>query len=116
MKSVKGPTNPHWQRPVEIVECEDEFIIKVELPGIRQGQVRVKLDGSIISISGKPEPEGNGQTFQRVETAKWNFYSKLHHPRVDHEGQGHGELHKRIAKSPSSKRSSRKDKIDRRCF
>jgi HSP20 family protein len=65
MKRVKRPADPDWQPPVEIVECEDEFIIKLELPDIRQDQVRVKLDGSIITISGKPEPEGDGQTFQR---------------------------------------------------
>jgi HSP20 family molecular chaperone IbpA len=50
MKSVERPADPDWQPPVEIVECEDEFIIKVELPGIRWDQVRVKLDGSIITI------------------------------------------------------------------
>jgi len=59
--------------PVDIVECEDEFIIKVELPGIRYDQVRVKLDGSIITISGKREPETEGRTFQRVERQHGTF-------------------------------------------
>ena len=73
MKFVKGPADPDWQPPVEIVECEDEFIIKVELPGIRQGRLRVKLDGSIIAISGKREPERDGETLQRVERQNGTF-------------------------------------------
>jgi HSP20 family protein len=73
MKPVKSPADPDWQPPVEIVECEDEFIIKVELPGIRQSQVRVILDGSIITISGKRESERDGQTFQRVERQNGTF-------------------------------------------
>ena len=73
MKFARCPTDPNWQPPVDIVECEDEFIIKVELPGIRHDQVRVKLDGSIITISGKREPETEGQTFQRVERQYGTF-------------------------------------------
>jgi HSP20 family protein len=73
MKSAKCPVDPDWQPPVDIVECEDEFIIKVELPGIRHDQVCVKLDGSIITISGKREPETEGQTFQRVERQYGTF-------------------------------------------
>jgi HSP20 family protein len=73
MKSARCSAEPDWQPPVDIVECEDEFIIKVELPGIRHDQVRVKLDGSIITISGKREPETEGQTFQRVERQYGTF-------------------------------------------
>jgi HSP20 family protein len=73
MKSAKRPADPDWQPLVEIVEYEDEFIIKVELPGIRWDQVRVKLDGSIINISGKREPERDGQAFQQVERQKGTF-------------------------------------------
>jgi HSP20 family protein len=73
MKFATGRADPDWQPPVDIVECEDEFVIKVELPGIKQGQVRVRLDGSIITISGKPEAEKEGQTFQRVERQNGTF-------------------------------------------
>src|SRR5271169_2146964 len=73
MKSARCSADSDWQPPVDIVECEDEFIIKVELPGIKHDQVRVKLDGSIITISGKREPEPEGQTFQRVERQYGTF-------------------------------------------
>ena len=84
MKSTRCPADPDWQPPVDIVECEDEFIIKVELPGIRHDQVRVKLDGSIITISGRREPRDGGSDFSKSRTTIWNFYSKLYCPRVDY--------------------------------
>ncbi len=73
MKSARCSDDPDWHPPVDIVECEDEIIIKVGLPGIRPGQLRVKLDGSIITISGKREPETEGQTFQRIERQYGTF-------------------------------------------
>ena len=73
MKSTRCPADPDWQPPVDIAECEDEFIIKVELPGIRHDQVCVRLDGSIITISGRREPETEGQTFQKVERRYGTF-------------------------------------------
>jgi HSP20 family protein len=73
IKFAKGRADPDWQPPADIVECEAEFVIKVELPGIKQGQVRVRLDGSIITISGKREAEKEGQTFQRVEQQNGTF-------------------------------------------
>ena len=73
IKLAQGLAESDWQPPVDIVECEDEFIIKVELPGLRQDQVRVKLDGGIISISGQRDPEKDGQTFHRVERQRGAF-------------------------------------------
>ena len=47
------------QPPVDIVESESEFAIRVELAGIKRDQVRVILDGGILSIAGKRERERN---------------------------------------------------------
>jgi HSP20 family molecular chaperone IbpA len=40
-------------------ESESEFAIRVELAGIKRDQVRVMLDGCILSIAGKREREQN---------------------------------------------------------
>jgi HSP20 family protein len=58
-----------WQPPVDIVESESEIAIRVELAGIKRNQVRVILDGGILSIAGNRERErnDNDQTDQRSE-------------------------------------------------
>jgi HSP20 family molecular chaperone IbpA len=53
------PAASDWQPLVDIVECESEFVIGVELIGIERDQVRVILDGSILSIAAKRERERN---------------------------------------------------------
>jgi HSP20 family protein len=63
-----GPASD-WQPPVDIVECESEFVIRVALTVIKRDQVSVMLDGNILSICGKRERERNdrNQAYLDVE-------------------------------------------------
>jgi hypothetical protein len=40
------PATSDWEPLVDISECESEFVVRIELVGVRRDQVRVKLDGN----------------------------------------------------------------------
>jgi HSP20 family protein len=41
-----------WQPDVDVCEAEDEVIVRVELAGVRQGDLRVSVDGDELLIRG----------------------------------------------------------------
>lgn len=62
-------TVPEWSPLVDIVEEEKEYLIKVELPEVQKGDVRVTVEGGTLTISGerKAEKEQKGRRFHRIE-------------------------------------------------
>jgi len=43
--------------PVDIEESEKEYMIKAELPGMKKDEVKVKVEGGTLSISGERKEE-----------------------------------------------------------
>ncbi|MGA8659361.1 MAG: Hsp20/alpha crystallin family protein [Chthoniobacterales bacterium] len=57
-----------WAPPVDITEDKKEDLIKVELPGMNKEDVRVSVEGGVLSITGERKAEqqslGRHQVFQ----------------------------------------------------
>lgn len=62
-------TLPEWSPLVDILEDEEEYLIKVELPEVQKDDVRVTIEGNTLTISGerKAEKEQKSRRFHRVE-------------------------------------------------
>jgi len=45
--------NQSWKPPANIFWAGDNFIIKIELPGVRWEDIHIQLDGGILTISGE---------------------------------------------------------------
>jgi HSP20 family protein len=60
---------------VDISEVEDEYIIRAELPGIKQEDVKVSVHDHTLSIKGekKLQKEEKERNFHRVERAYGSF-------------------------------------------
>ncbi|MCX7794831.1 MAG: Hsp20/alpha crystallin family protein [Thermodesulfovibrionales bacterium] len=43
---------PHWTPAVDIYEDNEKFIVEAELPGVREEDIEVKVEGSVLLISG----------------------------------------------------------------
>jgi HSP20 family protein len=41
-----------WQPDVDVFETEKEIVVRVDLAGVRSGDLRVTVDGSMLRISG----------------------------------------------------------------
>lgn len=58
-----------WAPRVDIFDTKDAFIIKAELPGIDKNDIKVDVDGRLLTLRGerKTETEDKGNTYYRRE-------------------------------------------------
>ncbi len=73
-----GPnTRGDWSLtpPVDIEETRDEFVVRADLPGVAQKDVKVSLLGDVLTIRGerKQTQETKGQNLHRVERRYGTF-------------------------------------------
>jgi HSP20 family protein len=68
-------TVPQWAPMVDIVETDDEYLIKAELPEVRREDVKVSVENGVLTIRGerKLEKEANGKKLHRVERYYGSF-------------------------------------------
>ena len=62
---------------IDISETETQFLIEVELPGLKKEDIDVSLDNNQLTISGERtfNQEDNGTKYHRVET-KYGAFSR----------------------------------------
>jgi HSP20 family protein len=62
--------------PVDIYEDEHKLVLKLEIPGIRQEDLDVRMENNTLSIRGQRsfESEGKEENFHRVERRYGSFY------------------------------------------
>ena len=62
--------------PVDIYEDEHKLVLKLEIPGLRQEDLDVRMENSTLSVRGERsfETEGNEENFHRVERRYGSFY------------------------------------------
>jgi HSP20 family protein len=46
-----------WSPAIDVLEKEDKFVVKVELPGVKEEDVDVSVVGNILTISGEKQAE-----------------------------------------------------------
>lgn len=58
-----------WSPRVDIVENDNEFVIKAEIPEVKKEDVKVAVDNGVLTLKGerKQEKEEKGKKFHRVE-------------------------------------------------
>jgi HSP20 family protein len=59
-----------WKPPVDILEKDGNLILLVELPGVNEKDVDLKLEGTVLTIRGerKQNSESEGYNFYQVES------------------------------------------------
>jgi HAE1 family hydrophobic/amphiphilic exporter-1 len=70
--------NGHDGVPVNVVESSDAFLLRAALPGIKQEDVDLSIEGHVLTISGErraqgSDGDGNGATYlvHEYETGRW---------------------------------------------
>ncbi|MHB1685917.1 MAG: Hsp20/alpha crystallin family protein [Ignavibacteriaceae bacterium] len=68
--------NAVWMPLTDISEDKDNFVIKLDLPGINKSDVKISFTGGQINISGerKQEKETKDSKFHRVERTFGKYY------------------------------------------
>jgi HSP20 family protein len=64
-----------WIPPVDIAEDKDKITVTAELPGFKEDEVEIQMEGNILTIRGerKFEQEKEGKNYHRVERAYGQF-------------------------------------------
>jgi HSP20 family protein len=64
-----------WTPPVDVVENDNAFILKAELPGMNKDDVKITLENNLLTIRGekKNETEKKEGNFHRVERSYGMF-------------------------------------------
>ena len=58
--------NIDWKPAADIVERDDEFLIKAELPGVERDDIDVHLENDVLTVTGERKLEETGVIFMRV--------------------------------------------------
>jgi len=68
-----------WVPAMDLVEGEDHYLLRADLPGMDESDVNVELDDNVLSISGerKEETRSERQGFHRIERATGAFRRTL---------------------------------------
>jgi HSP20 family protein len=71
----EGLSLTEWVPPVDITEDEKEYIIRTELPGVKKEDVKVTVEGGVLSITGerKVEKEEKEKKYHRLEPSYGRF-------------------------------------------
>jgi len=64
-----------WTPAVDIAERDDEYVVRMELPGVRKEDVRITIENNMLTIRGekKQEQTVSDDAFRRVERSYGSF-------------------------------------------
>jgi HSP20 family protein len=51
-----------WAPSIEVVEKEDKFLVKAELPGVKEEDINISLSGNVLTIDGEKKTESEERT------------------------------------------------------
>ena len=71
-----------WIPAMDLVETQDSFVLKADLPGMSEGDVNIELENNVLTISGerKTEHEEQHEGYYRLERATGSFSRALSLP------------------------------------
>jgi HSP20 family protein len=68
-----------WVPAMDLVETEDHFVLRADLPGLTKDDVSIELEDRVLTVSGerKAEHEDRNEGYYRVERAFGSFSRSL---------------------------------------
>ena len=70
------PAVASWTPAVDVYETHDRLVFLVELPGLAESDVALRVDGDVLTLEGERRfsREAEGETWHRVERPHGRFY------------------------------------------
>jgi HSP20 family protein len=68
-----------WIPPMDLVEEDEHYVLRADLPGVKEDDVNIELENNVLSVAGerKHESSDTGKGFYRVERASGSFTRTL---------------------------------------
>ena len=76
---ASGPVLRRWAPAMDLVETDDHFVLRADLPGMGEDDVKIEIEDTTLTVSGerKAEHESGGEGYYRVERAFGTFARTL---------------------------------------
>jgi HSP20 family protein len=77
--ATPGDSGRRWIPAMDLVETDEHFVIRADLPGLSDEDVNVELEDNVLTVSGerKAEREDRKEGYYRVERAYGRFQRSL---------------------------------------
>jgi HSP20 family protein len=74
-----GSTLRRWMPAMDLVETDDHFVLRADLPGLAEDDVKIEFEDGTLTVSGerKAEHESKNEGYYRVERAFGTFSRSL---------------------------------------
>jgi HSP20 family protein len=114
--SAEGPeealTTTSFAPPVDIYEDEHNITLKLEVPGIDEKDIDVRIENNTLTVHGerKIEKEEKEENFRRVERQYGNFTRSFTLPSAVDTGQVNANYDKGVLKISLAKKTEAKPK------
>jgi HSP20 family protein len=114
--SPEGPeealTTTSFAPPVDIYENEHSITLKLEVPGIDERDIDVRIDNNMLTVHGerKIEKEEKEENFRRVERHYGSFTRSFTLPSSVDVGQVSADYHQGVLKIKLAKKAEAKPK------
>jgi HSP20 family protein len=83
LRSSSSGANDRFVPQLDIAETPSEYVVSVDLPGIKPDDVKIELDDGLLTISGSRESckHEDKRNFHRVERSSGSFQRMVTLPR-----------------------------------
>jgi HSP20 family protein len=77
-----GSVSRSWIPAIDIVENDNEYVLRADLPGISEDDINIELHNDVLTVSGerKSEHEERKQGYYRVERRSGSFRRSVRLP------------------------------------
>jgi HSP20 family protein len=76
---ASGPTPRRWVPAMDLVELDDHFVLRADLPGLDEADVKLEIADDVLTVSGERrfEHEDRKEGFYRLERGTGSFTRSL---------------------------------------
>lgn len=77
--SAGDSSGRRWLPAMDLVEADDHYVLRADLPGLSEGDVKIEVEDNVLTVSGerKAEHEQRGEGYHRLERAYGSFARSL---------------------------------------
>jgi HSP20 family protein len=75
----QSPAQRRWIPAMDLVENEHDFVLRADLPGISEGDLKIEFQDNVLTVSGerKAEHEERREGYYRIERSSGSFSRSL---------------------------------------
>jgi len=77
-----GEEVSHWSPRMDIKETDKNYVINVEVPGVKKEDIKIRIKGDFLEIEGemKKTTENKDEKYHRIERQSGKYFRRIQIP------------------------------------